>query len=109
MSTARWEDFIDNLKDDAGILAKDELKTLIKTVRNDSEDFIKKQGEKMERYLDQLAEGEITRAQFEGYVMDIKDLTEMQALKMSVAAKVRAQNLAQGMSDLVIKGLLTLI
>jgi len=105
----KWEDFINNLKDSAGMLAKDELKTLIKTAKNDSEDFIRRQGEKMELYLIQLAEGKITKAQFEGYVLDIKDLTEMQALKMSVAAKARAQSLAKGVSDLVIDGLLTLI
>jgi len=105
----KGEDFIDNLKDSAGKLAKDELKTLIKTAKNDSEDFIRRQGEKMEMYLIQLAEGEITKEQFEGYVLDIKDLTEMKALQMSVAAKVRAQSLAQGITNLVIDGLLKLI
>jgi hypothetical protein len=104
-----WEDFIDNLKDDAGKLAKNELKELVKNSKEDSEKFIKKQGEKMELYLNQLADGQITKKQFEGYILDIKDLTEMQALKMVVAAKARMQSLAKGIENLIINGLLDLI
>lgn len=104
-----WEDFINNLKDEAGKLAKDELKDLINTAKTDSEDFIKRQGVKLERYLSQLAKDEITKDQFEGYVIDIRDLTEMQALKMRVVAKAHAQRLANGIENLIIDGLLGLI
>ena len=104
-----WEDFIDNLRDDAGKLAKDEFKDLVKSAKGDANEFIRRQGEKLELYLTQLAEGKITKEQFEGYVCDIKDLTEMHALKMSVAAKVRAQRLVSGITDLIIDGLLDLI
>lgn len=104
-----WEDFIDKLKDDAGRLAKDELKDLVRTAKDDSENFIKTQGEKLELYLNQLASGQITKVQFEAYVRDIKDLTEMQALKMSIAAKARAQRLVNAITDLIIDRLLALI
>jgi len=104
-----WEDYINNLKDESGKLAKDELKNLIISAKNDSEEFTKDQGIKLERYLNQLAANTITKAQFESYVLDIQRLTEMQALKMSVAAKARAQNLANGISSLMINGFLTLI
>lgn len=106
---AKWEIFIDNLKDDVGKLAKDELKVLVKATKNNSEGFIKKQGEKLERYLDQLATGEITKDQFKEYVEDIRDLTEIQKLKMSVAAKASAQRLADGITSLIIDGLLSLV
>lgn len=106
---SNWEVFIDNLKDDTGKLAKDELKALVKTTKNDSEAFIKKQGEKLERYLDQLATGAITKEQFKEYVEDIKNLTEMEKLKMSVAAKASAQRLADGIASLIIDGLLSLV
>lgn len=105
----KWQDFIDNLKDDAGKLAKDELKDLIMTAKDNSEGFIKRQGEKLELYLNQLATEQITKEQFEGYVRDIKDLTEMQALKMSVSAKASAQRLVNGIINLIIDGLLSLI
>jgi hypothetical protein len=104
-----WEDFIDNLKDEAGILAKKELKDLINSAREDGEDFIKEQGENMKKYLTQLANNEITKDQFEGYVLSLKDLTEMEALKMLVDSKARAQRLANGVTDLVINGVLKLV
>ena len=107
--SSKWEEFIDNIKDTTGRLAKDELKNLVKNAKSDSEDFIKRQGEKLELYMNQLAGGQITKEQFEGYVLDIKDLAEMQALKMSVAAKARAQNLAMGVTNIVLDGLLKLI
>ncbi len=107
--SSRWEEFVDHLKDDTGKLAKAELKDLIRTAKNDSELFLREQGIKLDRYLNQLALSQITKGQFEGYMRDIQDLTEMQALKMSVAAKARAQRLVQGVTDLIINGLLALI
>jgi hypothetical protein len=104
-----WEDFINNLKDDAGILAKTELIDLVKGAKNDSEEFLKAQGVKIERYLKQLANGQITKKKFEGYMFDIKILTEEQALKMAVAAKARAQRLAIGIANLILDKLISLI
>ncbi len=109
MSLKWYNGFIGNLKDGAGELIKDEIKGLVNTAKDDAESFIKEQGEKLERYLDQLTNGLITKKQFEGYVFDMKSLTEMESLKMKVAAKARAQNLAEGIKKLIIDGLLTLI
>jgi hypothetical protein len=106
---SKWEEFIDNIKDTTGKLAKDELKNLVKDAKSDSEDFIKRQGEKLELYLNQLASGQITKEQCEGYLIDLRDLAEMQALKMSVAAKARAQSLAMGVTNIVLNGLIKLI
>lgn len=104
-----WQKFIDDLRDTGGQLASEELKDLVAGAKGDSEGFIRRQGEKLELYLDQLARGAITKAQFEGYVLDIQDLTEMRSLKMSVSARARAHHFAKGITALVINGLLTLI
>ena len=104
-----WEDFIDKLQDPMGKLDKDELKSLVNSAKTDSEEFIKMQGEKLKLYLNQLATGEITKDQFAGCILDIKALTEMQALKMSVEAKAKAQRLAKGITDLIIDRLLSLL
>jgi hypothetical protein len=106
---SKWEDFVDNLKDDAGTLAKKELKEFINNSKTDSDAFIQRQGQKLELYLNQLAAGAITKKQFEGYVLDVKDLTEMHALKMSVAAKAKAQYVAVSIANLIIDGLLKLV
>ena len=104
--SVKWEEFLDNLQDDVATSIKDDLRALIMTAQDDSNAFIQRQGEKLELYLNQLAEGAITKEQFEGYVTDIRDLTKMQSVKMSVAGKARAQRLAKGITKLVIKGLM---
>ena len=107
--SSKWEDFIDNLRDESSKLAKDEMKDLVKNAKGDSEQFIKRQGEKLELYLNQLAMGEITKEQFEGYILDIKDLTELKALDMLADAKARAQRLINGIINLIINGLVSLL
>lgn len=104
-----WEAFIDGLKDEAGKLAKNELKAFVSEAKNDSEEFIKRQGHKLDLYLGQLASGNISRDQFEGYIIDIRDLAEMQAMKMSIAGRARAQRLAEGITKLIFNGLLSLL
>ena len=105
----KWETFVDNLKDTNGVLAKSELKALVSLAKSDSDEFIKKQGVKLERYLNQLALGQITPEQFKGYIEDLHKLTEMQALKMQVAAKASAQRLCKGIEDMILNGLMRLL
>lgn len=104
-----WEEFIDGLTDTAGVLAKAELKNLIAQAKSDADEFIKRQGKKTERYLTQLALGEITPAQFQGYMEDIRDLTQAESLKMRVAAKASAQRVSKGIEDLILNGLMRLL
>ncbi|MGA9406837.1 MAG: hypothetical protein WBW71_06870 [Bacteroidota bacterium] len=104
-----WKDFVNNLKDDAGSLAKSELTGLVRSVKADEDDFIRKQGEKTERYLNQLASGEITKEDFVQNMKNIQSLNEMQALKLSVAAKASAQRLTDGIQNLILDKLMNLI
>jgi hypothetical protein len=105
----KWHKFVAGLKDDAGILAQKELKNLINNAKQDTEIFIKRQGQKLELYMNQLAEKKITKKQFEGYILDIRDLTRIQSRKMKVRAKAKAQRLVKGIKDLIIDGLIKLI
>jgi len=104
-----WITFIDELKDEAGILAKNELKNLVSDSLKDAEEFTRNQAQKVQRYLNQLALGKITKKQFESYMVDIAELTRMNALKMEVAAKARAQRLADGIQNIILDRLLKLI
>lgn len=105
----QWEIFLDHLKDTAGVLAKAELKNLITQAKTDSDEFIKKQGIKTERYLNQLALGEITPEEFKGYITDICNLTRVETLRMQVAAKASAQRFCKGIEDMVMNGFLRLL
>jgi len=104
-----WEKLFDLLKSDEAKSLKAELLSLINSAKSDSEAILKRQGEKLELYLIQLAEGQITKEQFGGYVQDIHDLTEMHALKMVVESKARAQRFTNGIANLVLNRLLALI
>lgn len=106
---SQWEAFIDDLIASGKQIAKDELKNLISGAKGDANDFVRSQGEKLERYLNQLATGQITTEEFEQLVKDLKQLTELESLKLQVAAKASAQRLVAGISKLVIEGLIKLI
>lgn len=103
---SQWETFVDTLIAGGKQIAKEELNTLISLAKGDANEFIRNQGEKLERYLTQLAAGEITKEEFELLVKDLKDLTEMKALELQVAAKASAQRLVAGITKLIIEGLL---
>ena len=105
----KWEDFLKDILDDSGQLVKNEVKVLLEETKSDSESFLKHQGKKIEKYLNQLAEGKITKKQFEGYLTDIKALTELYALQLSMDARVRAQRLTQAITELIINRLLSLL
>lgn len=101
-----WQDFFNNR---IGILLAEELKSFVNDAKQDTDAFIKRQGEKLELYLTQLAEGKITKREFEGYIIDIRDLTRLQARKMRVRAKARAQRLVKNIQRLILDSLLRLI
>ena len=105
----KWDDFIRGIVDDAGTLAKNELIDLVNNTTTDGEAFIQKQGQKMKRYIQQLADGEITKDDFQGYMVDLQGLMRMEELKISVAAKARAQRIADGIQSMIIDRLLALI
>jgi len=104
-----WKDFVIGLKDDAGSLAKNELIGLVKSSNVDADEFVRKQAQKLERYLNQLAAGEITKEDFVHNMKNLQRLNEMQALKLSVAAKASAQRLTLGIQNLILDKLLNLI
>lgn len=104
-----WIEFVNNLKDEAGTLAKSELVALITSLKGDSNEFVRKQTAKVERYLDQLARGEITKQDFERYVRQIARLTEMESMKLSVAARASARRITHAVEDLILGRLLDLL
>jgi hypothetical protein len=105
----QWEEFFQEIVDGTGELIKDEVKEMLDSARNDSDEFLQRQAEKIVKYLNQLAMGKINKRQIEGYLMDIKALTEMHVLQLSVAARARAQRLTRGISELIVKRLLAFI
>ena len=102
-------EFIDSLLKDGKTFAKDELKALLTEAKEDNRLFIKHMGELTEEFIKLRALNQITNDEFEELMKDVVDLNKMQFRKLSVAAKARAQKIANGLIDLVLNSLLTLI
>ena len=104
-----WISFVNELKDEAGSLAKSELLGLVAATKEDVDPFVRRQAGKTERYLNQLALGTITKEDFVQNMKNIQRLNELQELKLSVEAKVSAQKLTLGIQNLILDKLLKLI
>ena len=89
--------------------AKDDLKKLIADAKSDGSQFIKKQAKSLEKYIEELAKGEISKEEFEDLVKGLTSLDTMEFHRLSAEVKARAQELANQMTELVIDGLLKMV
>jgi hypothetical protein len=105
----QWEQLFEELKGEAADLLKGELGKWLSEAKAETDGFVRRQAQKTELYLNQLAAGQITKLQAESYMQDIKDLTTLQELKMSVAGKASAQRLVKGIEDLILDRLFSLL
>lgn len=106
---SKFTAFIDTLADEAGTLAKNELKDLISTAKKDQSDFVRLQAENFERWTVMLAEQELTVKGYKLLVKKMEVLTQLDVIKLKVKAKASAQRLAAGIEELVVKGLFALL
>jgi len=104
-----WENLLNGLKDDLATEVKGEITNFLSRAKSDSSDFIREQASKVENYLNQLANGEITKVQLEGYCRDHTRLLDMQKLKLQVAEKAGVQRLIDGITGQILDRLLKLL
>jgi vacuolar-type H+-ATPase subunit H len=102
-------EFLDTLLDESVDFARDELKELIKEAKNDNRVFIKHIGELTEEFIKLRALGQLTNDEFKELMEDVIDLKKMQFHKLSVQAKARAERISNGIRDLVLNSLMSLI
>jgi hypothetical protein len=106
---SKFTDFVDGIKDSAGVLAKDELKQLVRDGKADGSEFVKRQAANLESWTVMLADGDLTPAGYQKLVKKMEVLGNLEALKLKVQTKAAAQRLANGIEDLVINALFQLI
>ena len=106
---SKFTDFIDGIKDNSGKLAKGELKKLISEAKKDESDFVRLQAENLERWTVMVAEGDLTVKGYKKLVKKMEVLTQLDVIKLKASAKASAQRLANGIEDMVVKGLITLL
>jgi hypothetical protein len=106
---SKFTDYIDGFKDETSTLAKDELKELISSAKNDESEFVRLQAVNIERWTTMLAAGQLTPAGFKRLVTNMDVLTELETIKLDVAAKASAQRLADGIQKHIIDGFCKLL
>ena len=102
---SKFTDYIDGLEDKAGTLAKEELKELIRSAKNDGSEFVRLQAVNVERWIDLLAAGQVTSAGFKRLVTQMDVLTGLDTMNLDAAAKASAKRLADGIQKHIINGL----
>lgn len=102
-------EFLDTLLDESVVFARDELKELINEAKNDNRVFIKHIGDLTEEFVKLRALGQLTNDEFKELMEDVVDLNKMQFHKLSVQAKARAERISNGIRDLVLNSLLSII
>ncbi|VEN73252.1 conserved hypothetical protein [Candidatus Desulfarcum epimagneticum] len=103
-----WVDFLDDLKDDLANELKDELKALSKEMAGQS-GILNDYGGKLKKYTARLADGRMSKEDFETRIRDLTRMTEMRLLKEEVQASARAQALVNKTTDFVLNKLLAAV
>lgn len=106
---SKFTDFIDSIEDDGKKLAKGELKKMIADAKNDESDFVRLQAQNLERWTIMLKDGDISPIGYKKLVKKMEILTQLDAIKLKVGAKARAQRLANGIQRLVVKQMFALL
>jgi hypothetical protein len=106
---SKFTDFIDGVVDEGKTLAKDELKRLVADAKKDQSDFVRLQAENLERWTVLLAERDLTPKGYKKLVENMEVLTQLEVIKLTVAAKASAQRFAEGIQTLVMDSLFALI
>lgn len=105
----RINEFVDGIKDESFVLIKGEFKAFLGGLKERTDEFSQKNKAKIEKYMLQLALGQITKQQFQDAMEDIKQLALMESNLEKVATKAAAQRIHEGVNSLVINGLLKAI
>lgn len=105
----RIDEFVDGIKNGSFALVRGELKGFLGGFEDRTDEFSQKQKGKIEKYLLQLALGQITKQQCQDAMVDIQDLAIMEVRLEKVTTKAAAQRIQEGVTNLVINGLIKAI
>jgi hypothetical protein len=94
--------FLDTLKTDLGGVIKEFGEDFKEDILKDAEAFATKTRDDLEKWSQQLKDGEISIADFEFLVKSKKDLAEMEALKQKGLAQAKLDKLKADILDTVV-------
>lgn len=106
---SKFTQFIDGIFGEGQDLAKNEIKNLVQDAKSDASDFVRLQAENLERWTVMLADGDLTAKGYKLLVKKMEVLTQLEVIRLKVAAKASAQRLSDGIRDMFVNGLFKLI
>jgi hypothetical protein len=99
---ADFDDFLENLKKGLEELAKKNWREFRDAAEKDGKAFVEKTKEDLRRWTKLLAQGDLSKDDFEFLVAGKKDLVEMEALKQAGLTLVRLERFQNALISLVI-------
>jgi len=99
---ADFGNFLENLENGLGELAKDSMNDFAAAALKDGKAFIEKARDDLNRWTKLLAAGELTKEDFEFLVAGKKDLAEMETLKEAGLTLVRIEKFQNALISLII-------
>ncbi|MEM7439395.1 MAG: hypothetical protein AAF393_07340 [Pseudomonadota bacterium] len=97
-----WDSFEDSLKAGVRQLSKATFGEVLSQAENDADRFVKETGERLRRWGNALANGLLTKDEFEDLVAGRKDLAKMHALKSLGKSQAALERFRTGLISLVI-------
>jgi hypothetical protein len=88
---------------------KSNVKEHVATVITDTHNFLNDSKADLEKYTTQLAEGTISKSQFESLLLDMKDNLALEAALQAGLSQIRADQIRKGIVNLVIQVLFRII
>jgi hypothetical protein len=100
---ADFTKLFDDLKDQLGSLAENELKEFAGEGKADALAFLEKSRAQLEEWFQKLADEEIDEDEFRELVETQKDLAKMEALRKTSAGQQRVEQFRDSALNLIIK------
>jgi len=94
--------FWDTLVKEIGSLAKTQLPAFWNAAEQDGKAFLNTSKKKLEKWTEQLANGELSKADFKFLVKGLKDLAEMEALKQAGLALIQVDRFKSAVIDTIV-------
>jgi hypothetical protein len=99
---SKFEDFGKAVGDGVANIAKGDLKDFLKEAKDDTNQFLATTKEDLKTWTKQLADGDLSKDEFEFLVRGKDDLAEMHALTQAGIAAAQVQKFRDALIDLVI-------
>lgn len=98
-----WDGFVGTVGKDAGVLASNLFSNWGDEAKEDAEEFLELSREKLPRWTEALAQGQIDKAEFRLLVRSLQSLAQLDALKAKGLAKQRIEEFRVGLLSIVVR------